>query len=153
MVEKMCGRETAIQCAKSLVVDRGRVSQTPYSVFHFQREHSDDQILKIQDTLERDFNKDIDLDQLSQQHAIGRRTMERRFKASTGDTPLMYLQRVRVEEAKRSLESNNMTFDEISYQVGYQDTSFFRKIFVKHTTMRPNEYRAKFIKMVDFGGQ
>lgn len=79
--------------------------------------------------------------------------MERRFKASTGDTPLMYLQRVRVEEAKRSLESNNKTFDEISYHVGYQDTSFFRKIFVKHTTMRPNEYRAKFIKMVDFGGQ
>ncbi|MBU0680546.1 MAG: helix-turn-helix domain-containing protein [Proteobacteria bacterium] len=122
-------------------------------MFHFQRGHSDDQILKIQDTLEKDFNKDIDLDQLSQQHAIGRRTMERRFKASTGDTPLMYLQRVRVEEAKRSLESNNKTFDEISYHVGYQDTSFFRKIFVKHTTMRPNEYRAKFIKMVDFGGQ
>ncbi len=153
MVEKMCGRETAIQCAKSLVVDRGRVSQTPYSVFHFQREHKDEQILKIQDTLERNFNQDIDLDQLSQKHAMGRRTMERRFKTATGDTPLMYLQRVRVEEAKRSLESNNMTVDEISYQVGYEDTPFFRKIFIKHTTMRPNEYRAKFIKMVDFGAQ
>lgn len=153
MVEKMCGRETAIQCAKSLVVDRGRVSQTPYSVFHFQREHNDEQILKIQDTLERNFNKDIDLERLSQEHAMGRRTMERRFKAATGDTPLMYLQRVRVEEAKLSLESNNMTVDEISYQVGYEDTPFFRKIFIKHTTMRPNEYRAKFIKMVDFGAQ
>lgn len=151
MVEKMCGRETAIQCAKSLVVDRGRISQTPYSVFHFQREHSDEQILKIQDILERDFNKDIDLDELSQRHGLGRRTMERRFKAATGDTPLMYLQRVRVEEAKRSLELNSMTFEEISYQVGYEDTSFFRKIFVKHTTMRPKEYRAKFMKMVDLG--
>lgn len=150
MVEKMCGRETAIQCAKSLVVDRGRVSQTPYSVFHFQREHCDEQILKIQDTLERDFNKDIDLDLIAQQHGMGRRTMERRFKTSTGDTPLMYRQRVRVEEAKKKLELNKMTFDEISYKVGYEDTSFFRKIFIKHTTMRPNEYRTKFIRMVDF---
>ncbi|HIJ78074.1 MAG: helix-turn-helix domain-containing protein [Desulfobulbaceae bacterium] len=153
LVEKMCGRETAIQCAKSLVVDRGRVSQTPYSVFNFQREHHDEQILKIQNRLETDFNKDIDLEQLAQRYGMGRRTMERRFKASTGDTPLMYLQRVRVEAAKQKLESNKMTFDEISYQVGYEDTSFFRKIFIKHTTMRPIEYRAKFMKMVDFGAQ
>ncbi|MEN8256282.1 MAG: helix-turn-helix domain-containing protein [Thermodesulfobacteriota bacterium] len=153
LIEKMCGREIAIQCAKSLVIDRGRVSQTPYSVFHFQREHNDDQILKIQDTLERNFSKDIDLDYLSQKHGMGRRTMERRFKASTGDTPLMYLQRVRVEEAKRNLESKDMTFGEISYLVGYEDTSFFRKIFIKHTTMRPTEYRSKFVKVVNFGTQ
>lgn len=152
LVEKMCGREIAIQCAKSLVVDRGRVSQVPYSVFHFQREHNDDQVLEIQSTMERDYNKDIDFGLLSQKHGLARRTMERRFKASTGDTPLMYLQRVRVEEAKQRLEQNNMTFDEISYQVGYEDTSFFRKIFIKHTTMRPGEYRAKFVKMVNFGG-
>lgn len=152
LVERMCGREIAIQCAKSLVVDRGRVSQVPYSVFYFQREHNDEQVLEIQSTIERDYNKDIDFDLLSQKHGLGRRTMERRFKSSTGDTPLMYLQRVRVEEAKKRLEQNNMTFDEISYQVGYEDTSFFRKIFIKHTTMRPGEYRAKFVKMVDFGG-
>ncbi len=151
LVEKMCGRETAIQCAKALVVDRGRVSQIPYSVFHFQREHSDAVILKVQDSLERNFDKAIDFDRVAKRHGMGRRTMERRFKTATGDTPLMYLQRVRVEEAKRRLEVNSMTFDEISYQVGYEDTSFFRKIFIKHTTMRPNEYRAKFIKMVDVG--
>lgn len=153
LVEKMCGRETAIQCAKSLVVDRGRVSQIPYSVFHFQREHSDGQILKIQQTLESNYSRHIDLERLAKEHGMGRRTMERRFKASTGDTPLMYLQRVRVEEAKQRLELNTMTFDEISYQVGYEDTAFFRKIFIKHTTMRPNEYRSKFIKMVDFATQ
>jgi len=151
LVEKICGRATAIQCAKSLVVDRGRNSQTPYSVFHFQREHSDEQVLKAQEILERLYKENIDFDKLAQDCGMGRRTMDRRFKTATGDTPLLYLQRVRVENAKISLELDSTTFDEISYQVGYEDTGFFRKIFTKHTGMRPSEYRAKFTKMVDFG--
>ena len=151
LVEKICGRQTAIQCAKSLVVDRGRSSQTPYSVFHFQRDHDDEQIIKAQDSLEKQYNLNINFDSLAKDCGMGRRTMERRFKAATGDTPLIYQQRVRVEEAKKKLESSNNTVDEISYKVGYEDTNFFRKIFIKHTTLRPKEYRSKFIKMVDFG--
>ena len=75
---------------------------------------------------------------------MSQRAFERRFKSATGDTPLLYLQRVRVETAKRFLETDNQTFNEITYKVGYEDSSFFRKIFKKHTGLLPKEYRKKF---------
>ena len=146
LVEKICGREIAVQCAKSLVHDIGRCSQTPYSVFHFQREHEDEAILKAQDILENRYNKNVGIESLAQECGMGRRTLERRFKAATGDTPVLYLQRVRVEQAKRLLEMEGKCFNEISWQVGYEDPGFFRKLFTKHTTLRPSEYRAKFAK-------
>ena len=75
---------------------------------------------------------------------MSRRTFERRFKAATGDTPLFYLQRIRVEAAKRMLENGGLSFDEITYQVGYEDSSSFRKVFSKQTGLQPSAYRKKF---------
>ncbi len=144
LVEKVCGREMAVQCAKALVQDIGRCSQAPYSVFQFQHEHDDQQILKAQKILESRYNEAIPLEVLACKCGLGRRTLERRFKVVTGDTPLKYLQRVRIEEAKRLLEAGHSNFIEISWLVGYEDAGFFRKLFVRHTTLRPNEYRAKF---------
>ncbi|GAG65724.1 unnamed protein product, partial [marine sediment metagenome] len=69
---------------------------------------------------------------------------ERRFKTATGDTPLIYQQRLRVEAAKRLLEDGNRSFDEITCQVGYEDSSSFRKVFLKQTGLRPTEYQKKF---------
>jgi transcriptional regulator GlxA family with amidase domain len=77
---------------------------------------------------------------------MSRRTFERRFKKATGHTPVFFLQRSRVEAAKQMLETGLQTFDEIAYKVGYEDSSFFRKVFVKHTGLRPSEYKAKFYK-------
>jgi len=73
--------------------------------------------------------------------------MERRFKNATGETPLTYLQNIRVEVAKRLLENESRSFDEITYQVGYEDSSTFRKIFSKQTGLVPTEYRKKFQRM------
>ena len=75
---------------------------------------------------------------------MSRRSMERRFKRSLGVTPLGYLQKLLVETAKRLLEEGTQTFSDITCQVGYEDIPFFRKIFVRLTGLRPNEYQRRF---------
>ena len=150
LVAKYAGYDVAAKSAKILVHDIGRVSQTPYSSFNFQRNHTDDSILQVQRKLEKNYTEDIDIDKLAQEFGMSRRTFERRFKTATGDTPLLYLQRVRVEVAKQLLEEKNSSFDEVSYEVGYENSSFFSKIFVKHTGLRPGEYRLKFQRHWNF---
>ncbi len=150
LVEKFCGREIAVQTAKILLHDINRISQTPYSSFNFQRNHTDEPVLHAQRHMEKKFAKQIDIERLAKDQGMGRRTFERRFKAATGDTPNHYIQRVRVEKAKRILESEQKNLDEVSYQVGYEDSGFFRKVFVKHTGLKPGEYRMKFQRAMDF---
>ncbi|MDG4477092.1 GlxA family transcriptional regulator [Thiovibrio frasassiensis] len=149
LVEKYCGHQVAVECSKALAHDMGRFSQAPYMPFRFQRNHKDDAVLRCQHFLEEQFPEEIDIEVLAGRNGMGRRTMERRFKAATGDTPLSYLQRVRVEQAKKMLESGRETFDEISYKVGYEDSSFFRRVFRKYTGLKPTEYRGKFQRIIN----
>jgi len=144
LVEKFCGHEVALQSSKSIISDIGRTTQAPYAIFEFQKDHRDHRILSVQRWIEDHFSQNFNYDQLAQKHAMSRRTFERRFKSATGDTPLVYQQRIRVEAAKRMLEDGTHSFDEITYQVGYQDSSSFRKIFSKQTGLRPSEYQQKF---------
>jgi len=144
LVEKYCGHEIALQSSKSMISDIGRTTQAPYCMYQFRKDHSDDQILTIQDWIEKNFSQNFNYDRLARRSAMSRRTMERRFKNATGETPLTYQQSIRVEVAKRLLENENRSFDEITYQVGYEDSSTFRKIFTKQTGLVPTEYRKKF---------
>lgn len=144
LVGKYCGRDVKLQCAKAMIYDINRSSQSPYSRFRAQKKHRDTRILSAQTRLEDHYSEKFNLDQLARQVGMSIRTFERRFKAATGDTPTVYLQRLRVESAKRQLEETEKTFDEITYDVGYEDSSFFRKVFVRHTGLRPQRYRRKF---------
>ena len=144
LVEKYCGHEVALQSSKSVISDIGRTTQAPYAIFEFQKDHHDRRILSVQQWIEDHFEQNFSYDGLARKHAMSRRTFERRFKSATGDTPLVYQQRIRVEAAKRLLENGQYSFDEITYQVGYQDSSSFRKIFSKQTGLRPSEYQKKF---------
>ncbi|MBU0992751.1 MAG: helix-turn-helix domain-containing protein [Proteobacteria bacterium] len=144
LVEKICGHEIAIQCSKALIHDMGRSSQAPYTVFQFQKNHPDEAIQLSQQWIEKNYAHEMDIGRVARIHGMSRRTFERRFKKATGDTPLLYVQRTRVEAAKRILETNNGTFDEICYQVGYEDSSHFREVFKKHTGLLPSEYQKKF---------
>ena len=94
--------------------------------------------------MEQNSKQAIDYDHMADQLRISRRSLERRFKQATGITPLSYLQKLRVEQAKRMLEEGTHNFSEITYEVGYEDISFFRKIFVRLTGLRPKEYQQKF---------
>ena len=144
LVEKLYGPTVALQCSKIFLRDLGRRSQAPYSIFSGPQDHGDKQILRIQEPLEEQYTKNFDFNTLAREYGMGRRTLERHFKKATGETPLVYLQRIRVEHAKQLLESGNASIDEICYQVGYMDNSFFRKLFIKYTSLRPSEYRARF---------
>jgi len=144
LVEKFCGRQTAVQCAKTMVLDLGREIQTPYDCFLFSRDHPDSKVLQIQKWIEQHHTQAIDYDHLAVNHGLSRRSLERRFKQATGVTPLGYLQHLRVETAKHLLEEGGRTFHEITFLVGYEDISFFRKVFVRHTGLRPKEYQQRF---------
>ena len=82
--------------------------------------------------------------QVSSLAGIPERTLKRRFKAATGSTLIAYLQNLRVEEAKRLLESGQKPVDEISEEAGYSDTSFFRRVFKRLTGLTPSHYRRLF---------
>lgn len=149
LVEKFCGRQAAVHSAKAMVLDMGRVSQAPYDCFLPPRDHGDPLVLRVQEWIEQHESEPIDYHGLAQEIGMSRRSMERRFKQAVGVTPLGYVQKLRVEKAKRLLEQGTLTFSEITYQVGYDDIPFFRKIFVRLTGLRPNEYQRRFMGKAD----
>ncbi len=144
LVEKYCGHEVAIQCSKALMHDMGRQSQAPYSVLQFQKKHADEAVLAAQSWLEAHFAEPVDMNDVARAHAMSRRSFERRFKKATGDTPLFYLQKTRVEAAKKMIEMEKATFDDISYRSGYENSGHFREIFKKHTGLLPTQYERYF---------
>jgi transcriptional regulator GlxA family with amidase domain len=144
LVEKLCGRQTAVQSAKTMILDMGREMQTPYISFILPKDHGDPLVVKAQEWIEQHYTQTIDYDYLAEKFRMSRRSLERRFKIATGVTPLGYLQQLRVETAKSLLEDGSQTFNEITYQVGYEDIPFFRKVFIKLTGLRPKEYQQRF---------
>jgi len=144
MIEKFYGSTVALECSKIFLRSPGCRSQAPYAIFRGVRDHGNKAILQIQEILEKQYAETYDFSKLAKKFGMSRRTLERHFKKATGMTPLSYQQRVRVEHAKELLESGNSSFDEISFQMGYMDNSFFRKLFVKYTSLRPREYRSMF---------
>lgn len=146
IVEKLCGRDIAMGCAKSLVVQMPRTYQMGYSVIPFGSAHSDDVVRRAEDWLHDHYPDDIDLDRLSGELSLTPRTFLRRFKAATGETPLAYLQRLRTAAAKRMLEEDRMTIQEVGLAVGYEDVAFFRDLFKRHVGLPPGAYRERYGK-------
>ncbi len=146
LVEKFCGRLAAVESAKAMVLDLGRDAQTPYGSLLLCKDqgHGDTLVIKAQQWIERHHTQSVDYDSLAGKLSISRRSLERRFKQAIGVTPLGYLQQLRVENAKRLLEEGRMTFNEITYHVGYEDIAFFRKVFVRLAGMPPKAYQRRF---------
>jgi transcriptional regulator GlxA family with amidase domain len=143
LVYRFASPELASACAKVFLVDSGRKIQTPYETY-LPRRHGDKTILQIQEWMEKNFTQPVSLEAIIQKSNLGRRTFLRKFKSATGDTPLVYLQRLRIENAKRLLEATDSTFSEITWQVGYENISSFQKLFKSVTGLSPKEYRSKF---------
>jgi len=147
LIEKFGSEDLASRCAKSLLVESGRRSQSPYFIFDSQKNHTDDKIIEAQAYMEGKFTKTFSLDDLASDLGISPRHFKRRFKNATGDSPLVYLQRLRIEAAKRKLETTLETVNEITWQVGYEDCNSFRRLFRNHTGLSPREYRDRFTRM------
>jgi transcriptional regulator GlxA family with amidase domain len=146
LVEKHAGRDMAILASKFFLLDIARQSQSPFAIFKGQREHEDKQILQVQEFIESHYPDKLSVESLSDQFGIGRRTFERRFKKATHNTITEYIQRVKMEAAKKQLETGRKTVNEIMYEVGYQDTKAFREVFRRVTGMSPVDYKNKYIK-------
>lgn len=144
LVAKFCGKKAARESAKTMILDMDRSAQTPYDCFLPPREHADPLVAKAQAWMAQNRSRTMDYDRMADQFRVSRRSLERRFKHATGMTPLSYLQKLRVEQAKRMLEEGASSFSEITYAVGYEDIPFFRKIFIRLTGLRPKEYQRKF---------
>jgi transcriptional regulator GlxA family with amidase domain len=144
LVERYGSKELALTSAKVFLVDAGRKIQTPYQMFHVTKNHGDDDVVQVQEWLEANYSKTVTLEQLTQICNLTKKTLTRRFKRVTGDSPMSYLQKLRVENAKRMLESKKVPFNEITWRVGYNDISSFHKVFKTETGLTPNEYRTKF---------
>jgi transcriptional regulator GlxA family with amidase domain len=146
IIEKYAGREVAILCAKIFEIEIDRSSQSAFIMFHGQRDHQDESVKKAQEFIEQNFQDKITVDQLSTLFAVGRRSLERRFKKATCNTVSEYIQRVKMEAAKKSFETSRKNINEIMDDVGYSDTKAFRTIFKRTTGLSPIEYRNKYNK-------
>jgi transcriptional regulator GlxA family with amidase domain len=148
LIEKYAGRDIAILNAKVFAIEIERNSQSAFMIFQGQKEHEDEPIKKAQEFIETNFQDKITVDQLASMLALGRRNLERRFKKATSNTLAEYIQRVKIEAAKMSLETSRENVNEVMYKVGYTDTKAFRTTFKRLTGVSPVEYRNKYNREV-----
>jgi len=146
LVEKYYNRQTAIFCSKVFQIEIDRQSQSEFTIFRGQKQHGDEVVKKAQAYMEANLDEKISVEHLSSRFAVGRRNFDRRFIKATGNTPLEYSQRVKIESAKKAFESTHKTINEVMYDVGYSDVKAFREVFRKITGMSPLEYRSKYNK-------
>ena len=146
LVEKYTGRETAIMASKYFALDIERTSQSAFAIFRGQKDHEDEEIKKAQEYIEQHYADKLTVHNIADKLAIVRRTLERRFKKATSNTVIEYIQRVRMEAAKKQLETGRKTVNEVMYEVGYTDSNAFRKVFKDVSGMSPIDYKGKYNK-------
>jgi transcriptional regulator GlxA family with amidase domain len=144
LVEKFCGHDVAVQSAKALLLETPRAWQAGFAIVPLKTHHSDDNISRAQEWLHQNFHQAFPLDAPARRVGMSMRNFVRRFKQATGDSPLIYLQKLRIAAAKRLLESDHRSVREVSSAVGYQDVVFFRSLFERHTGVSPSVYRKRF---------
>lgn len=146
LIEKYAGREVAILASKAFSIDIDRDNQSAFIIFEGQKDHEDQKVIDAQKFIEDNYEDTIRVDDLADRFAVSRRTLERRFKKATSNTITEYIQRVKVEAAKKDLETTRKNVNEVMYDVGYSDTKSFRNLFRRITGLTPVEYRDKYNK-------
>lgn len=144
LVEKFGGRELSVQCAKSLLIDTPRTWQSGYSAPPVRGDHGDRKVHQAQDWLHRHHMEDFRFEELAERLGMSPRNFARRFKQATGESPLTYLHKLRIDQSKALLERDSRTIQEIARAVGYEDLIFFRRLFKRHTGTSPQAYRRRF---------
>lgn len=146
LVEKYTDREMAIKASKYFAIEIDRKSQSPFIMFNGQKKHEDEPIKEAQTYIENNVTEKISVEELAKKFAIGRRHFERRFKKATNNTPVEYIQRVKIEAAKKHLEGSRKNVNEVMYDVGYSDSKAFRNVFKKITGLSPVDYKNRYNK-------
>lgn len=147
LVEKYYDRKTAVLCSKIFQIEIDRNTQSEFAIFNGQKSHEDELIKKAQLYIEKKVEEKISIEDLSSRFSVSRRNFDRRFIKATGNTPNEYLQRVKMEAAKKALEGTNKTINEVMYSVGYVDVKAFREVFRRITGMSPLDYKNRYKKV------
>lgn len=147
LIEKFAGRDMAIVCSKLFEIQIERNSQSAFMIFNPQKLHEDDVIKQVQEYIEKNYEERISVDDLAMRFGLSRRNLERRFRKVTYNSIVEYLQRVRIEAAKQTLERNRENVNEAMYKAGYNDIKAFRTTFKKLTGLSPLEYRNKYSRV------
>ncbi len=144
LVERYCGHEVALETARSLVIQPPRIWQSSYAIPEAPFNHGDDRIRDVEAWMHEHYAERFRFEALAARYGMSQRSLDRRFREATGITPLNYLHALRINAAKRHLETGTKSVNEICYAVGYEDLPFFRKLFVRHTSLTPSDYRNRF---------
>ena len=144
LIEKYESRELAIKTAKAFMINMDMMYQNIFLIFHGQKQHGDQLVLDVQTEIEKSYNTKINVETLTRLFHTNRRTLERRFKVATGNTIIEYLQRVRIEAAKKVLEKKDSNVNDAIFSSGYNDPKSFRDLFKKIIGITPLEYKKKF---------
>ena len=150
LIERYFGRETAIWISKISEIEFDRVSQSEFIIFNGQKEHSDEPIKTAQEFIEKNYEHKLNIETIAERVHLNGRSFLRRFKKATSNTPLEYIQRVRIEAAKKKLESSTDTIMEIMFSIGYNDEKAFRNTFKKYAGLSPKGYQMKYNREMAF---
>lgn len=141
LIERYYGYDVSLQSSRAHVLDRASPSQTVYAGSKYRKYHQDPVILSVQDMIDQHFGNELELHQLAESHSLTIRTLIRRFKKACDQTPVQYIQSVRIDQAKRLLETTSWPVSRVVQEVGYEDQSSFTKLFIKKTGLSPARYR------------
>jgi len=144
MVERLCGREIAVECAKALILDMPRAHQSGYALLPISRSHGDARVRAVEEFLHANFRDCPPIDEIANNMGMSPRTLTRRFRAATGHLPGEYLQMIRVAAARQLLEDGERSVQQAGVMVGYDDTAFFRRVFKRYCGYTPAAYRERF---------
>ncbi len=144
MVAEFLGPRAALTLARVMLIDANRTAQLPYANLLDQSKHGDDLVLRAQTLLLANLRRAPDVEKLSDRLHVTSRTLCRRFKRAIGETPREFLQKARIERAKRLLETTRERLDQIVHRVGYEDVSSFRRLFTRQIGISPRDYRRRF---------
>jgi transcriptional regulator GlxA family with amidase domain len=146
-IARLCAPEHAIQTAKIHILSGHSDGQLPYAVFTHRVQDRDAVIGDCQAWIAENYARANPVASITERSGLKPRTLARRFKAATGYQPVEYVQAIRIEEAKKLLEANYASIEEIGHLVGYDDPTFFRRLFKRQVGMTPAAYRKKFTRI------
>jgi transcriptional regulator GlxA family with amidase domain len=144
LIARYAGSTAAQEVARRFALQWHHDGLTPYIVFEGRTDHGDAEIERAQQWLGEHFSIANPVEEMIKRSSLSERTFKRRFVSATGLAPIAYVQRLRIEDAKRRLEETQEPIDEISWHVGYEDPAFFRRLFKRTTGLAPGAYRKRF---------
>jgi transcriptional regulator GlxA family with amidase domain len=152
IIARLCGSEHAIRTAKVHLLTGHQDGQLPFAAMLKRTDANDAAVLRAQEWIADNYATDNPVAAMVERSGLLPRTFGRRFRSATGRRPMEYVHEVRIDEARRILESSSIGVDEVGFSVGYEDPTFFRRLFKRMTGLPPAAYRRKFATIAPVAG-